>query len=190
TSGTTLSLRLRASHSGPPLPLGLLLPAALSAALRTLTASAPSPPPAPPALPARLRRVDPAFLEVTERDDDLGLGGACAHELHDLLAQRRSRLAGHRWNALGVEEHHAGPADAPHHPVRAGKLHHEEVALVVERILAELEVGERLPAEVLEEREVLLAALEGLLHRDHAVPEHSGLGHQRAVLIRSSTRSP
>jgi hypothetical protein len=53
---------------------------------------------------------------------------------------------------------------------------------MVERVLAELELRQRLAAELLEQREVLLAPLEGLLHRDHAVPEHSGLAHARAVL--------
>ena len=57
----------------------------------------------------RLGRVDPALLEVAEGDDDLGLRGARPDELHDLRAQRRAGLGRERRNALGVEQHHAGP---------------------------------------------------------------------------------
>lgn len=48
---------------------------------------------------------------------------------------------------------------------------------MVERVLAKLELRQRLAANVLEQREVLLAALEGLLHRDDPVAEHAGLAH-------------
>ena len=48
---------------------------------------------------------------------------------------------------------------------------------MIEGMLGVREVRHRLEAELLEEGEVFLASLERLLHRDHAVPEHSGLGH-------------
>jgi hypothetical protein len=114
---------------------------------------------------------------VAEGHDDLGDLRPRAQEPDDLLPERRAGLAGHRGDALGVEEDHAGPADAPRGSVRRGEVHDEEVALVVERVLAELELRHRLAAEVLEQGEVFLPSLEGLLHRDHAVSEHPGLAH-------------
>ena len=41
-----------------------------------------------------------------------------------------------------------------------------------------VELRQRLPAEDLQELEVLLASLERLFHRDHAVPEHACLRHR------------
>ncbi len=57
------------------------------------------------------------------------------------------------------------------------KVHHEEIAFVVERVLLDLEVGQRLPAELRQEREMFFAALERLIHRDHTVSEHPCLTH-------------
>ena len=55
----------------------------------------------------------------------------------------------------------------------------------LEHVIPEGETGQRLAANVLEQREVLLASLERLFHRDHAVPEHACLAHQFSVAPRS-----
>ena len=56
---------------------------------------------------------------------------------------------------------------------------------MVEDVPGVREVRDRLDAERLEQLEVLLAALERLLHRDHAVPEHAGLSHRACYPILS-----
>jgi hypothetical protein len=115
---------------------------------------------------------------VPERHDDLGSVGAGAKVLDDPLPQAAGGVAGQDRNPLGVEEDHARPADDAAAAVARGQLHHEEVALVVERVRDVVEIRERFPAQRLQELQVLLAALEGLFHRDHAVPEHACLGHE------------
>jgi hypothetical protein len=134
-------------------------------------------PTAAPPFPARFGRVDPSVFEVAEGHDDLGLRAAGAQEFDDLRAQRRGRVAGQGRDALGIEQDHAGPADARDRTPGRGELHDEEIALVIQRVLAELELRERLAAQILQHGEVLFSALEGLLHRDHAVSEHACLRH-------------
>jgi hypothetical protein len=124
---------------------------------------------------------------MTERDQDLGPRRLLAQEPDDFRAQDRGRIRGQRRDALRVEEHHARPADATLRSVGSFEVHDEEVALVVEHMLPEDEVRQRLAADVLEEREMLLAALERLFHRDHAVPEHACLAH--SALLRSASRT-
>jgi hypothetical protein len=116
---------------------------------------------------------------VPERHDDLRARRVRAHELDDLAPQRRLGVSGDRWYALGVVEHHPRPAHAPNPPVRSLEDHHEEVALVVKRVLPKREFRNRLAADSLQELEVLLAPLERLLHRDHPVPKHACLWHMR-----------
>jgi hypothetical protein len=133
---------------------------------------------------------------MAEGDQDLGAGSLLAQEPHDLRPQNRRGIRRERRNALRVEEDHAGPADAAARSIRRVELHDEEVALVLEHVLPEGETRQRLAANVLQQREVLLASLERLFHRDHAVPEHACLAHQfsvatrdvAAVFIRSSVR--
>jgi hypothetical protein len=133
---------------------------------------------------------------VTEGDQDLGARRLLAQQTDDLRPQDRRGIRRERRNALRVEEDHAGPADAAARSIRRVELHDEEVAFVLEHVLPEGEPGQRLAANVLEQREVLLASLERLFHRDHAVPKHACLAHQfsvatrsaAAVLIRSSVR--
>jgi CO/xanthine dehydrogenase Mo-binding subunit len=114
---------------------------------------------------------------VAKRHDDLGPVRARADELHDLRAELLSRAGGESGDPLGVEEHHPSPRDEPATPVLRRELDHEEVPLVVESVARVLEVGQRFAAERLQEVQVLFAALEGLLHRDDAVAEHSRLRH-------------
>jgi len=49
--------------------------------------------------------------------------------------------------------------------------------MVIECVLAVLELGKRLAADGFQHLEILLSSLERLLHRDHAVPEHASLWH-------------
>jgi hypothetical protein len=114
---------------------------------------------------------------VPERHDDLRARRVRADELDDLAPQRRLGISGDRRDALGVIQHHPRPAHAPNPAVGRLEDHHEEVALVVEGVFPKREFRNRLAADGLQELEVLLAPLERLLHRDHPVPEHSGLWH-------------
>ena len=143
---------------------------------------------APPRGP-RLRRVRPAFLEMAKRHDDLRPTRALAKE------RRRSSRA----EAAEGSDAIAGMRSASKSIIRvqptllrrpSGGLedHDEEVPLVVEDVLAIGEIRQRLEAERLQELQVLLAAFEGLFHRDHAVPEHARLRHQ--PLIRSRGPRP
>jgi hypothetical protein len=103
SAGPTLSrpaLRLAAA-------LGTIRTTARNRALSAAAASTP----AAASLAPRLRSVDPTLLEVAEGHHDLRRGGTRTQELDDLLPQRRAGLAGHRGDALGIEEDHAGPAD-------------------------------------------------------------------------------
>jgi hypothetical protein len=154
------------------------------------TASAPAPPSA--SLAARLGRVDPAFLEVTERDHDFGPRRARPQEIDDLGAQNRRGIARQRRDALGVEEHHPCPGDFFCLAGRAAEVHDKKIALMVERVVGILEVRQGLAAEILEEREMFLAPFQGLLHRDHAVPEHAGLRHGGScfLFVFRPSRSP
>jgi len=158
-------------------------PSVLSAlpALSTLAAAAaPSAATPAPALALGLWRVDPAVLQVPERDDDLGPRRVVADELDDPGPERARRIRRHHGETLRVEQHHPRPGDALAHAAGPLHVHDEEVSLVVEHVLAVLELGQRLAAELLEDGEMLLAALEGLLHRDDPVPEHAGLAHGRS----------
>jgi hypothetical protein len=114
---------------------------------------------------------------VPESHDDLGPAGAGAKVLDDPLAQAAGGVAGEDRNPLGVEENHSGPADPTGAAVARRELHHEKVSLVVERMCDVFEIRKRFPAQSLQQLEVLLAPLEGLFHRDHAVPEHACLRH-------------
>jgi hypothetical protein len=114
---------------------------------------------------------------VPERHNGLGSAGAGAKILDDPLAQPSGGIAGQDRNSLGVEENHAGPPDPAQAAVARDELHDEEIALVVERVRDVFEIRKRFPAKRLQELQVLLAPLEGLFHRDHAVPEHACLRH-------------
>jgi hypothetical protein len=114
---------------------------------------------------------------VAEGHDDLRPPRAALQEVDDLLPECGRRVSGESRDPFGVEEDHARPGDPRALARRALEIHHEEVPLVVEGVLAVLELRKGLAAELLEQRKVLLAALEGLLHRDHPVPEHSRLSH-------------
>jgi hypothetical protein len=114
---------------------------------------------------------------MPEGHDDVGTARARAEIVDDPFAKAPRGIAGQDRDPLGVEEHHAGPADPPDAPVGRRELHHEEVPLVIERVGDVFELRQRLPAQVLQKLQVLLAPLEGLFHGDHAVPEHSGLRH-------------
>jgi hypothetical protein len=120
---------------------------------------------------------------VTEGDDDLRPGRPLPQELDDLSAKNARRIGCHRGHPFRIEEHHSRPADLLAPAVGRFEQHHEEVALVIERVLAITEVGEGLETEGLQEIEMLLSSLEGLLHRDHAVSEHSRLGHRDAYFL-------
>jgi hypothetical protein len=151
----------------------LLLASALSSAAATA-----SPPAASSAsVPARLGRVDPALLEMAKRHDDFGTRRASPQELDDPGAENGRGIARQRGDAFRVEEHHARPGHSFRRAVGAAQIHDEKIALVIERVLGILVFRERFAAELLEHRQMFLAALEGLLHRDHAVPEHAGLRH-------------
>jgi hypothetical protein len=114
---------------------------------------------------------------VAERHDDLGPPRLVPQKPHDPAPEVRRRVGDDRRNALGVEEDHPRPADRLSPPVGCLEDHHEEIPLVVERVLLVAEIGQRLEAEGLEQLEVLLSPFEGLLHRDHPVAEHARLGH-------------
>jgi hypothetical protein len=127
---------------------------------------------------------------VTERDDDLRPGGVGSKEVDDSCAQPGRRISGQRGDALGIEEHHPGPADALSAALRHGEVHDEEVSLVVEGVLEELEIRQPLAAEVPQQREVLLSPFERLFHRDHPVPEHACLAHRLAPSVPHPITSP
>jgi hypothetical protein len=114
---------------------------------------------------------------VPEGHDDLRPAGSSAKVLDDPLAQAAGGVAREDRDALGVEEDHAGPADPTGAAVARGELHHEKVSLVVERMPGVFEIRKRFAAQRLQELQMLLAPLEGLFHRDHAVPEHACLRH-------------
>jgi hypothetical protein len=115
---------------------------------------------------------------VAERHDDLGPPGLIPQELQDPAAHRRRRVGDDCRNPLGVEEDHPRPADRLAPAVGGFEGHHEEISFVIERVLPVTEVGQRFEAEGLEQLEVFLSPLEGLLHRDHPVAEHSCLSHE------------
>ena len=100
----------------------------------------------------------------------------------DVWVRRERRVAKarthfHHRSPLGVEQDHAGPADLFAFSVGGLERHHEEIALVIEGVLAIRKVGKGLEAESLQELEMLLSPLEGLLHRDHPVAvEHMAFG--------------
>jgi hypothetical protein len=114
---------------------------------------------------------------VTEGHDDLGAIAAFSQEGDELLPKRRFRIRDDRGDSLRVEEHHARPAHRLATAVRGHEVHHEEIPLVFEGVLAVLELRERLAAEALEQLQMLFSPFERLLERDDAVAEHSGLGH-------------
>jgi hypothetical protein len=170
-----LRLRLRTLRT-PILPASAATPA--------------SPASAASALAPRLGRVDPPLLEMTERHDDLGPSCPALQEVDDLAPDRGRRVPRERRDPLGVEKHHARPRDADALAGGALELHNEEVPLVIEGVLAVLEIRKRLAAEVFEQREVFFASLQRLLHRDHPVPEHSSLCHQKIPAVLRLIRSP
>jgi hypothetical protein len=94
-------------------------------------------------------------------------------------------------NPLGVVENHPRPGDALSASRRRLVDHHETVVFVIQDVFLELHPRYRLVDERLEQREMLLPFLEGLLHRDDPVPEHLGAGHalsrQRAKISREMT---
>jgi hypothetical protein len=127
---------------------------------------------------------------VTEGDDDLRPGCPLTQELDDLSTQEARRIGSHRGHPFGVEEHHSRPADLLAPAIGGFEQHHEQIALVIERVLAISEVGEGLETEGFQKVQVLLSPFEGLLHRDHAVSEHSCLGHRDARVLFFLVRSP
>jgi hypothetical protein len=122
---------------------------------------------------------------VPEGHNDLRPVRPGAKILDDPLAQIVPGIAGEHRDALGVEEDHARPADQAASAVARRELDHEEIALVVESVRDVVEIRQSLAAKRLQELQVLLAALESLLHRDHAVSEHSGLGHSYVLSPKS-----
>jgi hypothetical protein len=157
----------------------LLLAAALLPARAT-----PAAPAAAPAFLARLGRVHPALFEVAEGHEDLGPADLGSQLLHDLRPQRGGGIGRQGRDALRIEEHHAGPAHALARAAGRFEVHHEEIALVIERVLAQDEVRQRLGAEGLQQREMFFAPLERLFHRDHPVPENACLAHDSRPLGR------
>jgi hypothetical protein len=131
---------------------------------------------------------------MPESDDDFRPRRAFAQVTRHFARERRLRVLDERRQSLGVKKHHARPTHGPAPPVRRFETHHEQVALVVEEVFPVLELRERLLANPFEELQVFFAALERLLHRDHAVSEHSGLRHVTSggmsPFIRSSASSP
>jgi hypothetical protein len=115
---------------------------------------------------------------VSKRDDDLRTAPLRAQVLDDLRTQLSSGFSGKKRDPLRVEEDHSGPADAFAAAVARREIHHEHVAFVIEKVPGILELGQRLPAEGLQELEMLLSPLEGLLHRDDAVAKHPCLRHR------------
>jgi hypothetical protein len=115
---------------------------------------------------------------VAEGHDDLGPVRPGAQVLDDAVPQAAGGVAAQDRDPLRVEENHPGPADQAAAAVTGGELHHEQISLVVERVGDVVEVRQRFPAQRLQELKVLLAPFEGLLHRDHTVPEHSCLWHE------------
>jgi len=97
--------------------------------------------------------------------------------LDDLFSQQASWIAQQDRDALRVEENHSSPPDELTAAIAPEELDHEEIALVVEEVPRVFELRQRLPAECLQEVEVLLSPFEGLLHRNDPVPEHSRLWH-------------
>jgi hypothetical protein len=114
---------------------------------------------------------------VAERHDDFGPARLRPQVSNYLFPEEAARIAQEDRDALRVEEHHSRPADELAAAIPPEKLHHEEIPLVVEQVPRVLELRDCLPAESLQELEVLFPALEGLLHRDDPVPEHSRLWH-------------
>jgi hypothetical protein len=109
--------------------------------------------------------------------------------LNDLRSQLPSGLSGEDRDPLRVEKDHSGPADTLPAAVARREINHEEVAFVIERVPCILEVRKRVPTERLQELEMFLSPLEGLLHRDDAVAKHLCLRHQSfSVLSRGLNR--
>jgi hypothetical protein len=78
---------------------------------------------------------------MAERHDDLGPGSPLTQELDDLSAQQVRRVGGDGGHPIGVEQDHAGPTDLLAPSIGGLERHHEEVALVIERVLAIRKVG-------------------------------------------------
>jgi predicted nucleic acid-binding protein len=116
---------------------------------------------------------------MSERDHDLGTVRSRPQEADHTSADRVGTVAGQSRDPLRVEEDHPRPRHVLAPAVRRLERHDEQVSLVVESVGAILEVGQRFAAERFEQLQVLLSAFERLLHRDHTVPEHSGLRHVR-----------
>jgi hypothetical protein len=127
---------------------------------------------------------------MAEGHDDLRPCRVRAEELDDPGPQRGEGIARQRRDALRVVKRHPRPAHSPGPPVRRFENHYEEVSLVIEGVFPERELRQRLAADGFQELEVLLSPLESLFHRDHPVPEHSGLGHQIPAPAARFTRSP
>jgi hypothetical protein len=121
---------------------------------------------------------------VAEGHDDLGPAALRPQVLNDSFPQDASRVARQGRDALRVEEDHSRPADELAPPIPSEELHHEEIPLVIEEVTRVLELGQCLPAEPLQELEVLFPPFEGLLHRNDPVPEHSRLWHVSFSVLR------
>ena len=104
-----------------------------------------------------------------------------AQELDDLGPQRRrAGLPVDRWYALGVEEHHPRPADLRRiRPSGASRIITKRSRSWSSVCSRNANSGIASRQIAFEELQVLLAPLERLLHRDHAVPEHACLWHMR-----------
>jgi hypothetical protein len=114
---------------------------------------------------------------MTERHDDLRPRGALSEERPETPAEHRGRIFQQRRQAFRVEKDHARPGDRL--PTSVGRLqaHRKKVPFVIERVLTVLEVWKDLFADRLQEFEMLLSALECLLHRDDTIAEHACLWH-------------
>jgi hypothetical protein len=114
---------------------------------------------------------------MAKGDDDLRARRVAPQEIDDLRPERRGGIARQSRNSFRVEEDHPRPANALGRPARRREVHHEEIPLVVEGVLAQREIRQSFSAELREQGKMLLAPFERLLHRDHAVPEHACLAH-------------
>jgi hypothetical protein len=140
---------------------------------------------------AGLRGVHPPLLEVAERDVDDRAIRAPLQVLEKARPDVGLSVLDDGGDPFGIVENHPRPGDALSASRRRLVDHHETVLLVIQDVFLELHPGNRLFDDRLEQREMLLPFLEGLLHRHDAVPEHLGAGHalsrQRAKISREMT---
>jgi len=114
---------------------------------------------------------------VAEREREERALGLLAQPFDDPVAHGMARGVVESGQAARIGHHHARERDLPRRARGVRERHDEEILLVSEIVLRAAEAGESLGEELVEEREVLLPELEGLLERDDAVPEHLGHSH-------------